>query len=116
LLTIGWAVLAVVQGEVVGGVFYNREPDHLYLGRLAVLPAYRRYGIGQALTAYVESRARALGVPRVQLSVRLALLHLQAYYERLGYRVVHYATHQGYTAPTSAVLEKQVGGCPGAQP
>ena len=40
--------------------------------------------------------------------VALALPHLQAYYERLGYHVVGYETHAGYTAPTAVVMEKQV--------
>jgi ribosomal protein S18 acetylase RimI-like enzyme len=108
-LTVGWVVLAVMHGEVAGCVFYQRQDDHLYLGRLSVLPPYRRYGIGQALTEYVERRAQALHVPCVQLGVRLALPHLQAYYARQGYRVVRYETHAGYTAPTSVVMEKHVG-------
>ena len=37
-----------------------------------------------------------------------AVQHLQVYYERLGYRVVCYKTHESYTAPTSVVMEKQV--------
>ena len=73
-----------------------------------MLQPFRRYGVGQALTEYVEQRARALGIPRVQLGVRTALPHLQAYYARLGYRVVRYEAHQGYTAPTYVVMEKQV--------
>ena len=40
--------------------------------------------------------------------MRIALPYLQAYYERLGYRVVRYETHKGYTEPTSVVMEKQV--------
>ena len=58
---------------------------------------------------YVEQRTRELGLPRVQIGVRTALPHLQAYYERLGYRVVRYEAHVGYTTPTSVVMEKQVG-------
>ena len=49
-----------------------------------------------------------LGAQRVQIGVRIALPHLQAYYERLGYRVVRYETHEGYTEPTSVVMEKQI--------
>jgi hypothetical protein len=37
-----------------------------------------------------------------------ALPHLQAYYARLGYRVVRYVAHAGYTAPTSVLMEKDV--------
>ena len=69
---------------------------------------FRSYGVGQALTEYVERRARALGIPRVQLGVRTALPHLQAYYERLGYHVVRYEAHEGYAVPTYVVMEKPV--------
>jgi ribosomal protein S18 acetylase RimI-like enzyme len=64
-------VLAVRGGEPNGCVFYQRAEDHLSLSRLAVLPAHRRRGIGQALVAYVEHRARALSLRGVQLGVRI---------------------------------------------
>jgi ribosomal protein S18 acetylase RimI-like enzyme len=104
----GWAALACVHDEAIGCVFYQQEGEHVYLGRLSVLRPFRQHGVGQALTEYVEQRARALGLPRVQLGVRTALPHLQAYYERLGYRVVRYESHAGYTVPTSVVMEKPV--------
>ena len=80
----------------------------MYLGRLSVLQPFRRYGVGQALMEYVEQRTRELGLPRVQIGVRTALPHLQAYYERLGYHVVRYEAHEGYTVSTYVVMEKQV--------
>jgi len=107
-LQTGWAALALIHDEAVGCVFYQQEDEHMYLGRLSVLQPFRRSGVGQALTEYVEQRARALGLPRVQLGVRTALPHLQAYYERLGYHVVRYEAHEGYTVPTYVVMEKQV--------
>ena len=107
-LQTGWAALALVNDEAVGCVFYRREDEHMYLGRLSVLRPFRRYGVGQTLMEYVEQRTRALGIPRVQLGVRTALPHLQAYYERLGYHVVRYESHEGYTVLTSVVMEKLV--------
>ena len=104
----GWAALALVNDATVGCVFYCQEDAHMYLGRLSVLRPFRRYGVGQALLEYVEQRARDLGLPCVQLGVRIALPHLQAYYARLGYHVVRYEAHAGYTAPTSVVMEKPV--------
>jgi predicted N-acetyltransferase YhbS len=100
------ALLAEVDGVAVGGVFYKVEADHLYLSRLSVLPSYQRQGIGQALVAAVEARALALGRPRVRLGVRLALPALRASYERLGYRLVQYAAHPGYSQPTYIYMEK----------
>ena len=104
----GRAVLASLHGRVVGCVCYHQEGEHVYLGRLSVLHAFRQHGVGLRLIAYVEQQAQALGAQRVQLGVRIALPHLQAFYERLGYRVVCYEMHEGYTEPTSVVMEKQV--------
>ncbi|MGH2405709.1 MAG: GNAT family N-acetyltransferase [bacterium] len=48
-LKTGSAVLALVDDEVAGCVFYQQQASHMYLGRLSVLPKYRRQGVGQAL-------------------------------------------------------------------
>jgi GNAT superfamily N-acetyltransferase len=99
--------LAWWREEPVGCVFYEQRKDALYFYRLAVLPAHRRRGIGRALINYVETQARTLGLTYVRLGVRLALVPLRAYYERLGYRFVEYGRHEGYTEPTYVTLEKQ---------
>jgi predicted N-acetyltransferase YhbS len=100
------AVLALLGEHVLACVLYRPESDRMYFGRLAVLPAYRNRGISAALIAYVEQRARELGLPRVQLGVRVALPHLRARYERLGYNVVEQRSHPGYAEPTYLVMEK----------
>ena len=104
----GGALLASVDGEPAGCVFYHRERDHVYLGRLSVLTAYRSRGLAGALTDGVERLAVAMGVPRVELGVRTALPALRAYYERRGYRVIRLEAHTGYTAPTSVVMQKEL--------
>ena len=100
------AVLALLGDQALACVFYRDEGDHMYFGRLAVLPEYRNHGISAVLIAYVEERARALGLPRVQLGVRVALPHLRTRYERLGYRVIEERRHAGYVEPTYLVMEK----------
>jgi predicted N-acetyltransferase YhbS len=102
------AVLALAGDEIVGCVFYTPLGDHVDLFRLAVLPAYRRRGIGRLLIAYVEARVRELGLLRVQLGVRVALPGNRAYYERQGYRFIEARTHAGYVEPTFVILEKLV--------
>ena len=57
------AVLAEADGVPIGCVFYEPEPGHVYLSRLAVLKEYRRRGIGRALIGHVERRAVAMGLP-----------------------------------------------------
>jgi ribosomal protein S18 acetylase RimI-like enzyme len=108
-LETGYASLAYAHDQAAGCVFYQREDEYVYLGRLSVLPAYRRQGVGRALIEYVEAQAVALELPRVQLGVRLALPQLAAYYQALGYRVIEYGTHPGYPQPTYAVMEKVLG-------
>ena len=75
-------------GTPAGCVLYEVNPDHVYLFRLAVLPAHRRQGLGRALVESVEARARERGLRRVRLGVRVALPGQRASYERLGYRFV----------------------------
>lgn len=102
------AVLAGVSTEALGCVFYHHAPDETYLHRLAVLPAARRMSLGRALMNYVEARARDAGVARVRLGVRLQLPENQAYYARMGYTVLRYGTHTGYTQPTFVHMVKDV--------
>jgi ribosomal protein S18 acetylase RimI-like enzyme len=102
------AVIAYVGDEAAGCVFYEQENEHIYLGRLSVLPQFRKSGIGRELIDYVEAQAVNLGVPRVQLGVRIALPRLKAYYEKLGYRIISYETHPGYTQPTYVTMEKNL--------
>lgn len=105
-LTSGSALVATVEHNLVGCVLYFPKADHMYLARLAVLPAYRGHGIGRSLIAAVEERVHAAGLQWVELSVRLQLAELRAAYERLGYRVLRYGTHAGYSAPTYVTLYK----------
>ena len=79
-------VLAERDGTPVSCVMYENHGDYIYLGRLGVPPALRGSGIGSALIDYVEARALAEGVTRVQLSVRLVLEDNRAMYKRRGYR------------------------------
>jgi predicted N-acetyltransferase YhbS len=109
-MTTECAVLALLGEQALACVFYRDEGEYMYFGRLAVLPIYRNRGVAAVLIAYVEERARELGLPRVQLGVRVALPHLRARYERLGYRVIEERRHAGYVEPTYLVMEKLLDG------
>ncbi len=104
----GFFVLALIGDLPVGCVFYQSEVTHLYLGRLAVLPQYRKQGVARALVDYVERQAVTRQISRVQLGVRLALPNLVKYYARLGYHTIRYEAHPGYTQPTYAIMEKEI--------
>jgi GNAT superfamily N-acetyltransferase len=105
---VGSAAAACLDDEIVGCVFYSPKDQYLYIGRLSVLPAFRRFGVGKALMRYAERRARNLGFRRVQIGVRLALPHLHRYYENLGYTSVRDESHPGYTTSTYTVMEKEM--------
>lgn len=96
-------------GRIVACAFYRTHPDHVYLGRLAVLPAYRGRGLGARLVAEVEVLAAARGRDRVRLGVRLALPRNREFFERLGYRPVGLDAHTGSPVPTFAWFEKPIG-------
>ena len=102
----GQLTLALLESDIVGCVLYHAEEDHMYFGRLSVLPAFRGRGIARVLIEHVETHARDLGLQRVRLSVRIAQPHNRAYYERMGYRFVEARVHTGYAEPTYVVLEK----------
>lgn len=105
----GGALVARIGDSVVGCVFHHWRGDHVYLDRLAVLPAHRGAGIGRALLAAAEQRARARGLGEARLTVRLALAGLRASYERLGYGFLEHRTHAGYGQPTAVTLRKPLG-------
>lgn len=101
----GWA-LAESNAVPVGCVWYERQDDAMYIGRLSVPPEYRGCGIARALMDYVENQAQKQGILRTTLGVRFALPAMRAMYERRGYRLYRYETHPGYDAPTYALLQK----------
>jgi ribosomal protein S18 acetylase RimI-like enzyme len=108
LMELGGILACESEGRIVACVFHRTHPDHVYLGRLGVLPAFRGRGLAARLVAGVEELARAAGRDRVRLGVRLALPRNRAFFERLGYREVGLDSHAGMTVPTFAWLEKRI--------
>ena len=81
----GGVIVAVAGTEIVGVVRYESYEDHVYLGRLAVLPSWQGRGIGRRLVAAVEEWTLLLGLDEVQLNVRLELTGNHDLYRRLGF-------------------------------
>ena len=92
-LVAGGGALAWLDDEAVGSARYGHQPDHLYIGRIAVLPAYRGRGIGGALVTHLEEEARQLGYAEAHLETRLALDRNLALYARLGYQIREIVPH-----------------------
>lgn len=107
-LTHGGGYLAYVQDTVAGGVLYEPRESGMYVGRLAVLTPYRGAGIGRKLVEAVELRARALGLPAMELGVRVSLTGNQAFFQSLGFRIRSAEAHPGFSQPTFYMMEKRL--------
>lgn len=83
----GLVLIAEADHALVGSVFAALKGDGLYLTRMAVRPDWQKRGVGAALLAAAEKQARALGVHKLTLRVRVNLPDNRAYFERAGFRV-----------------------------
>lgn len=104
----GGGYIASINSNIAGCVLYEPEADHMYLGRLAVLPAYRGNGVARVLVEAVENRARELNLRAVHLGVRIALTGNQEMFAHLGYQVLYEGRHPGYNEITFVQMEKRL--------
>ncbi len=91
-MQLGPILLSVVDGKVVGSVRCHVEHekgkgDFSYVHRLAVLPSYRRQGLGCALMQAVEELAKSENLHRVRLETRAAQPENYKFYRKLGYEL-----------------------------
>ena len=101
--------LLALDGErLVGCCFVRRESEALYLGKLAVDESARGRGVGRALLAAVEERARALGVSRLRLETRVELVGNHATFAAWGFVRTAVNSHEGYTRATSVEMTKHL--------
>ncbi|MEW2318554.1 GNAT family N-acetyltransferase [Streptomyces bauhiniae] len=78
-----------VIGEPVAGLVVVRaRPDHLFLDSIAVHPDAHGRGVGRRLLHFVETRARALGLPEIRLYTNALMWENQEIYPRYGYELV----------------------------
>ncbi len=101
-----WVVEA--EGVPVGCVFLSVKPGRLYLGKLAVAAAWRGRGLARQLVAAAEARARALGLPVLELQSRVELVENHATFRALGFVETGATAHPGYDRPTSLTFQKRL--------
>jgi GNAT superfamily N-acetyltransferase len=99
---------AYASGELVAAALWTIYKDALHVGRVSVLPAHRGRGHTRALISACEQTAHAHGIARMTLRARLELPENERLFERLGFRRVGVETHEGFDAPTTAVMEKRL--------
>ena len=51
--------------KLSGCALWKRNENYLYIGRLAVLPKYRRRGIGDKIINIIEKKAEELGYDKI---------------------------------------------------
>lgn len=89
-------------------VFLTAKPGRLYLGKLAVDASMRGQGLARQLVTQAEARARALGLPVLELETRVELVENHAAFARLGFVKTGESAHPGYDRPTSITMQKPI--------
>jgi N-acetylglutamate synthase-like GNAT family acetyltransferase len=78
-----------------GCVALERVSDDVcYLERLAVLPSFRRNGLGETLVSHVVARAEELGLRAIEIGTIAAQTELRQWYERQGFEVTRVASFE----------------------
>jgi GNAT superfamily N-acetyltransferase len=76
----------LVDGELVACCHLALEhADTVYFGLFAVRPDAQGLGLGTAVVAEADRRARAWGASRLRMTVISARVDLLAWYHRLGF-------------------------------
>ncbi|MEU6680774.1 GNAT family N-acetyltransferase [Streptomyces sp. NPDC046853] len=78
----------VTGDPVIGVLVLVPYEDHLFLDSIAVHPGAAGQGVGRRLLAFVDERARALGLPEVRLYTNAMMWENQRLYPRYGYEMV----------------------------
>lgn len=105
-------------GQIVGTILFEEiesaafpthflRPEVAHFSLFAVEPACQGLGVGVALLAHVESRARELGFEELALSMAEPDTNLYNFYLRRGYRFVEH-WQWPYTNYRSAILSKEL--------
>ena len=111
----GGALLAWIDGMVVGTGRWRTRDGFLYAERVGVLPELRGRGVGVLLMRAIEDAARVAGLAEVRLATRAALWRNLRFYEGLGYRTISSRRHP--RGPDYEItLSKRVDGAPEETP
>jgi GNAT superfamily N-acetyltransferase len=99
-----WAI----GGPPMACVFLTRKPGRLYIGKLAVAGTMRGRGLARVLVGVAEARARAAGLPLLELQTRVELVENHAAFAAMGFVKVAETAHPGFARPTSFTFQRAV--------
>lgn len=80
-------LVAVHRDRVIGTTMAGYDGHRGWLYSVAVLPKYRRDGVGSALIREAEKRLLALGCLKINLQIVLANYSVVSFYRKLGYAI-----------------------------
>lgn len=92
----------------VASVVLTPRAGALYIGKLAVDAGARRKGHARALIDLAAARARALGLPVLELQTRIELAENHLAFRALGFVETGRTAHPGYDRPTTLTFRRPV--------
>lgn len=98
----------VIGAPPLACVFLTPKPGRLYIGKLAVAEAQRGRGLGRRLIDLAEVRARAMGLPLLELQTRVELVENHAAFAAMGFAKMGETAHPGHVRPTSLTFTRAV--------
>jgi GNAT superfamily N-acetyltransferase len=104
----GGGVVAEADGQIVGCGLWSVRDGGLYFGRMSVAAQWRKAGVARQMVAIAEAAARAQGLPKLWVGVRLALASNRRLFTSLGYHDTTLHAHDGFSAPTWVDMEKRL--------
>jgi len=82
-----WELIRLAVRAPMAADGEETRPDEFYVSHLAVLPEFRRQGVGRALLNHADSLALASGLPKCSLCVDLDNPDAQHLYQSQGYQI-----------------------------
>jgi len=79
-------IVGEIAGDVIATVMGGYDGHRGWINYLAVAPAHQRKGYGRRLVAFVESRIKQKGCPKINLQVRQTNTDVIKFYEAIGYK------------------------------
>ena len=92
----------------VACAFLTHRADKIYIGKLAVSPAFRGHGFAKRLIDHAANLAAEAGLHLLELETRIELTENHAAFARLGFVKTAETSHAGYNRPTSITMQKRL--------